>query len=149
MAAVSQSSNGRKWHDFYPELGTAPVPIDPYISRAYFEKEQERIFSKVWLNIGRIEQLPNPGDYFVKDLAEIGEGLRGYPFSEISASPFCWTTELKANWKVIKDAFQEAYHVSVLHHRTIGNIFGSETNKYSNAIEFRLFSRHGRVSLYG
>jgi len=45
------------------------VPIDPYISRAYFEKEQERIFSKVWLNIGRIEQLPNPGDYFVKDLA--------------------------------------------------------------------------------
>src|SRR5258708_21841670 len=69
MAAVSQSSNGRKWHDFYPELGTAPVPIDPYISRAYFEKEQERIFSKVWLNIGRIEQLPNPGDYFVKALA--------------------------------------------------------------------------------
>lgn len=69
MAAAAQSSNGKKWHDFYPELGTAPVPIDPYISRAYFEKEQERIFSKVWLNIGRIEQIPNPGDYFVKDLA--------------------------------------------------------------------------------
>lgn len=69
MAAAAQSSNGKKWHDLYPELGTAPVPIDPYIARSYFEKEQERIFAKVWLNIGRIEQIPNPGDYFVKDLA--------------------------------------------------------------------------------
>ena len=69
MAAAAQSSNGKKWHDLYPELGTAPVPIDPYIARSYFEKEQERIFAKVWLNIGRIEPIPNPGDYFVKDLA--------------------------------------------------------------------------------
>src|SRR5216683_3978439 len=66
---------------------------------------------------------PTPAEGLREYLAEIGAGLRGYPFSEISASPFCWTTELKANWKVIKDAFQEAYHVSVLHHRTIGNIF--------------------------
>src|ERR1700741_714464 len=69
MTAVAQSSDGKKWHDFYPELGTGPVSTDRYVSRAYFEKEQERIFPKVWLNIGRIEQIPHLGDYFVKDLA--------------------------------------------------------------------------------
>ena len=67
MAAV-QALNGDKWHDRYPELGTGPIPIEPYISRAYFEKEREQIFRKVWLNIGRIEQIPRPGDHFVTDL---------------------------------------------------------------------------------
>ncbi len=69
MAAALQKSNGKKWHDLYPELGTGPIPIEPYISREFFEKEQALIFRKVWLNVGRVEQLPNPGDYFVKDLA--------------------------------------------------------------------------------
>lgn len=53
----------------HPELGAGPIPIEPYISEAYFELERERIFRRVWLNIGRIEQIPNPGDLFVKDLA--------------------------------------------------------------------------------
>jgi hypothetical protein len=63
MAAASLgTSNGKKWHDLYPELGTGPIPIEPYVSREYFEKEQALIFRKVWLNIGRVEQIPNPGD---------------------------------------------------------------------------------------
>lgn len=68
-AAATQTLNGKKWHDLYPELGTGPTPIEPYISREYFEREQAPIFRKVWLNVGRVEQIPNPGDYFVKDLA--------------------------------------------------------------------------------
>lgn len=69
MAASARMSSHNKWHDRYPELGTGPIPIEPYVSRAYFEKERDHIFRKVWLNIGRVEQLPQPGDYFVKDLA--------------------------------------------------------------------------------
>lgn len=69
MQAHANGSDGRKWHDLYPELGTGPLPIEPYVSREYFEKERERIFRKVWLNVGRVEQIPDPGDYFVKDLA--------------------------------------------------------------------------------
>ena len=68
MAAGAQMSHHKKWHDRYPELGTGPISIEPYISREYFEKERERIFRKVWLNVGRVEQIPQPGDYFVKDL---------------------------------------------------------------------------------
>lgn len=39
------------------------------VSREYFEKERARIFSGVWLHVGRVEQIPGPGDYFVKELA--------------------------------------------------------------------------------
>ena len=60
--------NGTVWHDAYPELGTEPIPIEPCISAEYFELERERIYKQTWLNVGRIEQLPRPGDYFVKDL---------------------------------------------------------------------------------
>src|SRR5262245_7885906 len=69
VATAVQTSTRERWHDRYPELGTSPIPIEPYISRDYFEKERELIFRKVWLNVGRVEQIQNPGDYFVRDLA--------------------------------------------------------------------------------
>lgn len=53
----------------YPELGTGPVSIGPYIDPDYYQKEKEHIFKKVWLHVGRVEEIPNKGDYFVKDLA--------------------------------------------------------------------------------
>jgi phenylpropionate dioxygenase-like ring-hydroxylating dioxygenase large terminal subunit len=67
-AEVAAAPNGKKWHDLYPELGKGPVPIEPYISQEYFDLERERIFRKVWLNVGREEEIPKPGDYLVKDL---------------------------------------------------------------------------------
>jgi phenylpropionate dioxygenase-like ring-hydroxylating dioxygenase large terminal subunit len=252
MAAVAQASHGKKWHDRYPELGTGPIPIEPYVSREYFERERERIFRKLWLNIGRVEQIPRPGDYFVKDLAVcstsllvvrgkdgvirafhnmcshrgnqlvwdaqgtcqiftckfhgwayaldgslrhitdednffglkketlgmtpvavdtwegfifinvdpnpeqplaeyLGEALRasvkGYPFEGISTNCFSWHTDVNANWKVAKDAFQEVYHISTLHHKTIGSVYASKANPYANALDFTLFPPHGRISL--
>lgn len=51
----------------YPELGTEPVPIEPYISPEYYEKERERIFKKSWLLAGRVQEIPQPGDYFVRE----------------------------------------------------------------------------------
>jgi phenylpropionate dioxygenase-like ring-hydroxylating dioxygenase large terminal subunit len=252
MVAVAQTSPRQKWHDRYPELGTGPISIEPYVSRAYFEKERDRIFSKVWLNIGRVEQIPRPGDYFVKDLAvchtsvlvvrgkdgtlrafhnmcshrgnqlvwdqkgtcqaftckfhgwvygldgalrhitdednffapkketlgmtpvsvatwegfifinvdpnprqtlaeylgaELRESIAGYPFAGVSDNCFSWHTDVNANWKVAKDAFQEVYHISTLHRRIIGNVFASKDNPYANALDFTLFPPHGRISL--
>jgi nitrite reductase/ring-hydroxylating ferredoxin subunit len=66
---MSVGSNDRKWHSQYPELGTNPVPIEPYISPEFFELERDRVFRRVWLCLGREERIPNPGDFFVKDLA--------------------------------------------------------------------------------
>jgi phenylpropionate dioxygenase-like ring-hydroxylating dioxygenase large terminal subunit len=45
------------------------VPIEPYISKEYFEQEREKIFKHVWLNVGRVEEVPNPGCYVVRDPA--------------------------------------------------------------------------------
>ncbi|MGE8454426.1 MAG: aromatic ring-hydroxylating oxygenase subunit alpha, partial [Pseudomonadales bacterium] len=55
--------------DRYPELGKGPIPVEPYISPEYYEREKAEIFKKTWLQVGRVEEIPNPGDYFVKELA--------------------------------------------------------------------------------
>ncbi len=232
---ATAQGNSTRWHDKYPQLGTDPLPAAVFTSAEQFEREREQIFRKVWLNVGRVEQLPHPGDYLVKDLAvcntsvlvvrgkdgtvnafhnmcshrgnkiawdsggtcrlftckfhgwsyaldgrltfvpdeerffglpkeslgltpvavdvwegfifinvdptpqetlrdylgELGAGLAGYPFSELSATSTSWTTEVKANWKVIKDAFQEVYHVAFLHRRSIPDSFTSKTNPYA------------------
>jgi len=250
---ATAQGNSTRWHDKYPQLGTDPVPAAVFTSAEQFEREREQIFRKVWLNVGRVEQIPCPGDYFVKDLAicntsvlvirgkdgkvnafhnmcshrgnkiawdsggtcrlftckfhgwsyaldgrltfvpdeerffglpkeslgltpvavdvwegfifinvdptpqetlrdylgELGAGLAGYPFSELSATSTSWTTEVKANWKVIKDAFQEVYHVAFLHRRSIPDSFTSKTNPYAHCLDVRLYPRHGSMSLYG
>ena len=66
---METATKHQPWTTQHAELGTGPAPIDPYISPAYFELERERIFRRVWLNVGRLEDIPQPGDYFVQDLA--------------------------------------------------------------------------------
>ncbi len=59
-----------RWTEQFPALGTGPIPIEPYISAEYFELERDRIYRRVWLYAGRREEeIPNPGDYFVQDIA--------------------------------------------------------------------------------
>jgi phenylpropionate dioxygenase-like ring-hydroxylating dioxygenase large terminal subunit len=43
--------------------------VDPYVSPSYFDREREAIFKHTWLAVGRAEEVPNPGDYFVRELA--------------------------------------------------------------------------------
>ena len=52
----------------HPELGTGPIPIQSCIDPAIFEQEREAIFGTSWINVGRVETIPNPCDYFVRDL---------------------------------------------------------------------------------
>ncbi len=59
----------RRWTLDYPELGTGLVSTEPCIAPEYFERERDSIFRRCWLNVGRVEQLPAPGSYFVKELA--------------------------------------------------------------------------------
>jgi phenylpropionate dioxygenase-like ring-hydroxylating dioxygenase large terminal subunit len=58
--------NPHRWNAKYPYLGTEPLPIEPYISPAYYEAEKEKIFKKVWLCVGRVEEVAKAGDYKVK-----------------------------------------------------------------------------------
>jgi phenylpropionate dioxygenase-like ring-hydroxylating dioxygenase large terminal subunit len=53
-----------------PDAGimeTGHVSVAAYTSDERFELERE-LFGKLWLNIGRAQQIPNPGDWFVQDI---------------------------------------------------------------------------------
>lgn len=50
----------------HPELGTGPLSIESIINPDLFELERERLFKKVWLKVGRVEEIPEPGDFKVK-----------------------------------------------------------------------------------
>ena len=53
-------------------LGTGPIPIEPYISPAWYAREREQVFGRAWLCMGRVEQLPEPDTYIVKDIEICG-----------------------------------------------------------------------------
>ncbi|HUZ75714.1 MAG TPA: aromatic ring-hydroxylating dioxygenase subunit alpha [Stellaceae bacterium] len=66
---MDAAAGRKRWAAAYPELGTDPIPIEPYISPAYFALECANIFRRVWLNVGREEEIPHAGDHFVKEIA--------------------------------------------------------------------------------
>lgn len=65
---MSESLRSRRYTLEHPELGTGPVPIEPYVSAEYFERERQRIFRRTWLYVGRVEEIPRSGDFFVRDI---------------------------------------------------------------------------------
>ena len=56
----------------HPHVGTGPVSTDIYYKPELFQREIERIFRPTWHCVGRVEQLPEAGSYFVKELATFG-----------------------------------------------------------------------------
>ncbi|MCY4612558.1 MAG: aromatic ring-hydroxylating dioxygenase subunit alpha [Nitrospira sp.] len=59
----------KQWAEKYPGLGTEPVPTEPFISEEHFRLERDRIFRRTWINVGRVEEIPNAGDFFVREIA--------------------------------------------------------------------------------
>jgi len=56
------------WTEHYPDLGTGPVSYEDSISPDVYERERDAIFSRTWLNVGRVEQLRRVGSYFTKEI---------------------------------------------------------------------------------
>ncbi len=67
MALFPKPDEG-SWTEHFPELGTEPVSYEDSISPEHYELERDAIFSRSWLNVGRIEQLPRAGSYFTKEI---------------------------------------------------------------------------------
>ncbi len=235
--------------DAYPELARGPVPVEPYISEDYFEKEREAIFKKNWLNVCRLDDIPNPGDYVVKEIAvlrtsllivhgqdgairvfhnvcqhrgnhlmsdskgcskffscgfhgwvydsqgklvnvpdaeefydldrdslrlkqlrcevwngfvffhpqaepdqglveylgELGELLKDYPFEQMRRVG-AWRTHVKCNWKVFIDAFQEGYHVPIVHRNSLPDVYVAGDSSSCTLGGARLFDKHRALS---
>ncbi|NKB37716.1 MAG: Rieske 2Fe-2S domain-containing protein [Gammaproteobacteria bacterium] len=69
MAAASDElKRAMPYTTRYPELGTGPIDVAPLIDPDLFELEKEKIFRKTWLLVGREEEIPEPGDYKVRQI---------------------------------------------------------------------------------
>lgn len=233
-------------------LGTDPVPVEPYVSQAWYEQERDQVFGRAWLCMGRIEQLPernsfitrqveicktfilltrdasgivrafhnvcahranmlvlekegkssrfacnyhrwtysNNGDcigvpdasnFFNLDLKACGLtpiacdvwegwifvnlqkkpevslleflGEFGTRFKDIpapsAAQSFTVVSNLRANWKVIADAFAETYHVPAIHPQTIGTTFSSKLNPFARPLSASAYGPHRSFSTFG
>jgi phenylpropionate dioxygenase-like ring-hydroxylating dioxygenase large terminal subunit len=51
-----------------PKIGNHPIPGERYTSRAFFEREFESMWTKVWLLLGREDEIRNPGDWQREDV---------------------------------------------------------------------------------
>ncbi|MET0728488.1 MAG: aromatic ring-hydroxylating dioxygenase subunit alpha [Acidimicrobiales bacterium] len=56
-------------------LDTADVSYEDSVSPEHYKLEQEAIFRKTWLNVGRAEQLPRAGSYFTRELDAAGTSV--------------------------------------------------------------------------
>ncbi len=63
------------WTDAYPELGRGPISLEDSVCPAFYEKEKAHVFKKNWLYVGRIEQLPDSGSYFTRELAVLDTSI--------------------------------------------------------------------------
>ena len=103
----------------------------------------------VWQGFIFINVDPNPQASLRDYLGDLGRGLDGYPFETISATCRSWTTEVKANWKAVKDVFQEVFHVAFLHRRSVEDAAKSKENPYGHFLDVRLHGSHGSASVFG
>jgi phenylpropionate dioxygenase-like ring-hydroxylating dioxygenase large terminal subunit len=62
------------WTQNYPELGTDPVDYSESFDPDHYLAEQQAIFRRTWLNVGRVERLPKVGSYFTRELPSAGAG---------------------------------------------------------------------------
>jgi phenylpropionate dioxygenase-like ring-hydroxylating dioxygenase large terminal subunit len=89
---------------------------------------------------------PNPKESLVEYLGVRGEELQGYPFNKL-LSCHSWHAEIKCNWKMAVDAFQEAYHVSFVHKHSISDAFKVQGNSLAHPLTLKLYNHHHMLSL--
>ncbi len=53
-----------------PYLGSEDIPIDRYISKEFFDKEAESMWTRVWQFACRVEDIPEVGDSLVYDILD-------------------------------------------------------------------------------
>lgn len=56
------------WTARYPFLSTGPVATADYLSADAFARERTHHFGRAWLNVGRADDLPNPGDFLCRSI---------------------------------------------------------------------------------
>ncbi|WP_068273713.1 aromatic ring-hydroxylating oxygenase subunit alpha [Aldersonia kunmingensis] len=74
MTAPAKPAAG-SWTEHYPELGTGPISFRDSISPEFYEDEREAIFKRAWLNLARVEEVPNVGSVATKEIEVVDASL--------------------------------------------------------------------------
>src|SRR5215218_7260002 len=113
------------------DYGLAPVRVDTWEGF-------------IFVNLDNTDSTPLR-DY----LGELGRGLEGYPFGEMT-QVFKYRAEVGSNWKLFIDAFTEFYHAPVLHARQAVSEESQKLQGYGyEALAYALDGPHGMVSSWG
>ena len=56
-------------------LGTGPLSVEPYVSPEFFDTVREAVFRRSWLNVGRVEELPEQGSFLVKRVGVLNASI--------------------------------------------------------------------------
>ena len=63
-----ETDQSQRYARRYPEVARYRVPVSTSVSPDVFEDERSKVFRRAWLNVGRVEEVAEPGDFLVKDL---------------------------------------------------------------------------------
>ena len=59
----------KRWFRDHPELGKpGEIPTGPMMSEEYYQRERKLLWPHVWLMVGRVEEIPEAGQFFIKDI---------------------------------------------------------------------------------
>jgi phenylpropionate dioxygenase-like ring-hydroxylating dioxygenase large terminal subunit len=108
-----------------------------------------QVQAEVWEGFVFVNLDTNNTTSVAEYLGELGSGLAGYPFGEMT-EVYKYRAEVGANWKLFIDAFAEFYHAPVLHAK---QAVADESRKLSGygfeALSYKLDGPHGMVSSWG
>ena len=103
----------------------------------------------VWEGFVFINLAKEPAQTLAEFLGDLGTGLAGYPFGEMTEQ-WSFESDINANWKLFIDAFAEFYHAPVLHQRQATAEEAAKLNSYGfEALHYELMTPHSMVSSWG
>jgi phenylpropionate dioxygenase-like ring-hydroxylating dioxygenase large terminal subunit len=98
----------------------------------------------IWVNVDPENTVP-----VAEYLGELGAGVAGYPFGEMT-EVYKYRAHVGSNWKLFIDAFAEFYHAPVLHARQAVSEESRKLQGYGyEALAYEIDGPHGMVSSWG
>jgi glycine betaine catabolism A len=104
----------------------------------------------VWEGFIFVHLSSTPAQPLREFLGEMAWAIEGYPFHKLTQA-FRYRSEIKANWKLCQDAFQEFYHAPVLHKKQMPTpeIGQALSDAGYQGIHYEVFGPHRMVSSTG
>ena len=103
---------------------------------------------ETWHGFIFINLAPKPEESLKDYMGELYDGLDGYPFEQLTRC-IAWRVRLQCNYKILRDAFSELYHVNFLHHASAAFTFTSAERPNIHALAFSIFKNGGQYSIFG